>query len=98
MYPPLGALGLSVVNVWMPTSIVGAMFESAAVTTLRWEVWSPSNRAAIVRKFSAAVTPPPALTVLIGTDQDFVTALPAVRVTDSNPLLFPLSNHFCQTW
>ena len=96
MYPA-GALGLFVVNDLTPTSIVGAMFESDADTTFRCVVWSPSRSAATVRKLSTAVWPPPARTVEIGTDQDFVTELPDVNVTDSNPLLLPFNSHFFHT-
>ena len=42
-----------------------------------------------------ALTPPPARTVLMGTDQDVVTEFPLLRVTDSNPLPAPLRS---QRW
>ena len=98
MYPPFAALGLLTVNDCTPMSIVGAILESAAETTSRLAVWSPLNKAATVRKLSAAVLPPPARTVEIGTDHDLVTGLPADSVTDSNPVPALFRSHFFQTW
>ena len=61
-------------------------------------VWSPSSRAATVRKLSAAEFPPPGLTVEIGTDHDFVIEFPEESVAVSKPLPFPFRSHFFQTW
>ena len=61
-------------------------------------MWSPLINVATVRKLFAAVAPPPARTVLIGTDHDLVTDEPELRVKDSNPLPAPFSSHFFQTW
>ena len=74
------------------------MWESPAASTLRWVVWSPSSRAATVRKLSAALWPPPGLTIEIGIDHDFVTGFPADNVTDSKPLPIPFSSHCLKTW
>ena len=79
-------------------SSFGPISESAAESTLRLAVWLPSSSAATVRKLSAADCPPAPRTVEIGFDQDLLTEVPELRVTDSKPVPAAFNNQSCHTW
>ena len=80
-------------------SSLGPISESAAESTLRLAVWLPSSSAATVRKLSVADCPAPSpLTVEIGLDQDLLTGVPEVSVTDSKPVPAEFNNQSCHTW
>ena len=70
----------------------GPMLESAATYTSFQEVCGPPIIAPIEIKLSAAEVAPFARTVFTGIVHVFVIGLLGVRVKDSKPLLFELSN------